>query len=548
MIHSVAFRYHIVLILFMCLFIPCAAQQLTGVDVRTEQKQFPVLKYKENNPVLKIAINNIQKRILRALKISTQGTSDLNDISQVRIFYTGADSIFSDQQSYARALSPDQQLHFRQEFMLDTGVHYFWVSYQISDQASLLHVVDASLTGVSFKEGNQEVSAEDDDIRLKLGVALRQHNQDAIHTHRIPGLSTSKKGTLLAVYDARRNSSRDLQGDIDIGLNRSTDGGNSWSPVQVVLDKNEWGGLPEKFNGVSDPCILADPETGDIYVAGLWMHGVLDENGKWIEGLTEESDAWEHQWRNKGSQPGFDVKQTSQFLITKSTDEGLTWSEPVNLTQMCKKQEWWLWAPAPGRGIVMTDGTLVFPTQGRDATGESFSNITYSRDQGKTWTTSKPAYANTTECAVVQRSDGSLMLNMRDNRNRENKSATNGRAVFVTRDMGNTWQQHPTHHGALPEPTCMASLHKHTYDEGSKSVLLFSNPNSKYQRDHTTVKVSFDDGMSWPEKNWVLLDEGKGRGYSCLTSIDENTIGIVYESSQADLVFQQIALDELIDE
>ena len=37
-----------------------------------------------------------------------------------------------------------------------------------------------------------------------------------------------------------------------------------------------WGGLPEKYNGVSDACILVDEKTGDIYVAGLWMHGVLD--------------------------------------------------------------------------------------------------------------------------------------------------------------------------------------------------------------------------------------------------------------------------------
>jgi sialidase-1 len=214
---------------------------------------------------------------------------------------------------------------------------------------------------------------------------------------------------------------------------------------------------------------------------------------------------------------------------------------------MCKKRDWWLWAPAPGRGIVLEDGTLVFPTQGRNATGESFSNITYSRDQGKTWITSNPAYSNTTECAVVQLSDGSLILNMRDNRNRQDKSAANGRAVFVTKDLGKTWEQHSSHHGALPEPTCMASLYKHTYEKGNKSLLLFSNPNSKYQRDHITVKVSFDDGQTWPEENWLLLDAGKGRGYSCLTSVDENTIGIVYESSQADLVFQQIALDELIE-
>ncbi|MNU06311.1 hypothetical protein D3C72_2514710 [compost metagenome] len=52
--------------------------------------------------------------------------------------------------------------------------------------------------------------------------------------------------------------------------------------------------------------------------------------------------------------------------------------------------------------------------------------------------------------------------------------------------------------------------------------------------------------MTWPKDRKILLDEMKSRGYSCLTSIDENTIGIVYESSQADLVFQTIKLSELL--
>ena len=76
--------------------------------------------------------------------------------------------------------------------------------------------------------------------------------------------------------------------------------------MQVVLDMKDWGGLPEKYNGVSDANILVDENTGDIYVAGLWMHGVLDgKTGKWVSGMTKDSTRWIHQWREKGSQPGF---------------------------------------------------------------------------------------------------------------------------------------------------------------------------------------------------------------------------------------------------
>jgi len=277
----------------------------------------------------------------------------------------------------------------------------------------------------------------------------------------------------------------------------------------------------------------------------------LDGNGEWIEGLTELSTEWNHQWRPTGSQPGFGVKETSQFLIVKSTDDGITWSDPVNLTTMCKKKEWWLWSPAPGNGITLTDGTLVMPTQGRDKDGKPFSNITWSKDSGKTWTTSNQAAETpfgTTECAVVQLSDGSLMLNIRDNRNYEDRSATNGRTIAVTSDLGQTWTEHPTSRGALIEPTCMASLYKHTYTENGvkKSVLLFSNPNAKDGRYNMTIKISFDDGKTWPKENWLLLDEGRGRGYSSLTSVDEQHIGILYEGSQADMTFQKIPLKELI--
>ena len=59
------------------------------------------------------------------------------------------------------------------------------------------------------------------------------------------------------------------------------------------------------------------------------------------------------------------------------------------------------------------------------------------------------------------------------------------------------------------------------------------------------VRHSTDDGKTWSATKKIMLDEGKGRGYSCLTSIDNNTIGILYESSMADMVFQKIDINEL---
>ena len=424
---------------------------------------------------------------------------------------------------------------------------FYIVSVSLRTGAPINGFVGVSTKAVTIGSKRQTLPPATAQACQRIGIAVRQHWQDSVHTHRIPGLATANDGSLLAVYDARRDKGGDLQGDIDIGVSRSLDKGKTWLPMEVALDRKTWGNLPEKFNGISDACILVDKKTGTIFIAGLWMYGVLDKDGKWIEGLNENSKDWNHQWRDKGSQPGFDPKRTSQFLLTSSRDNGRTWSEPVNLTTLCKKESWWLWAPAPGAGITLRDGTLVFPTQGRDEKGQPFSNITYSKDGGKTWTTSKPAVnESTTENMAVELTDGSIMLNMRANSNRTDTSDRNGRAIAVTTDLGQTWTTHPTSHGALIEPTCMASIIRHDYTEKGKkrSILVFCNPDSKTARNRISLKISFDDGRTWPKT--LLLDEKKGRGYSCLTSIDEQHIGVLYESSQADLVFQSISLRELL--
>ena len=511
--------------------------------------QIPVLTMKSESPVILFRLNleDSKTSTLREIRISLAGSTDIHDIESLRIVYTGDGSSAANRQ-FGEISSPAPLIIFSDRFVVNTAISYFQLFVKLKTNIDLLHRINATCESIETVSGVIIKSEKTAGKGLRIGVALKQHNEENVDTYRIPGLATTMKGTLLAIYDVRRDGKKDLQGDIDTGLSRSTDGGKSWEPLRIVLDKGMWGGLPQKFNGISDPCILVNEQNNDIFIAGLWMFGVLDENGKWVEKLNNNSSDWQHQWRGKGSQPGFSEKETCQFLVTKSTDDGRTWSEPVNLTCMCKNKEWWLWAPAPGHGITLRDGTLVFPTQGRDSTGKGFSNITWSKDNGKTWKTSTAASRGTTENMVVQLRDGSVMINMRDGTNRTNSSGSNGRVIAVSQDLGKTWTSHPTSRGSLIEPACMASLHKHIYTENGekKSILLFSNPNSKSGRHHMTINVSFDDGASWPEKNWILLDEGLGRGYSCLTSVDEQTIGILYEGSQSDLIFQKIALNDLI--
>lgn len=536
-----------ILILLSLMFLMISCGYSDDLKIEIDSPVLPVLTGKEFNPVQKIELIRQQPGdyMLEKVVLSLEETTDIGDIAKVSLFKADEKGNFYTGIKVGETVPQGTTAALTDHFPVTEDTLTLWVAVTLKEEVDLTHRIGIQCRQIVTDKGRLRLP--DSEVSpLRTGVALRQHGQDGVHTSRIPGLATSKKGTLLAIFDARYESARDLQGHIDIAMHRSFDRGRTWESMQVVLDMNEWGGLPEKYNGVSDACILVDDNTGDIYVAGLWMHGVLDrETGEWVEGLTADSTRWNHQWQDKGSQPGFGVKETSQFLLTKSSDDGVTWSEPVNLTHM-KKKEWWLFAPAPGRGITMTDGTLVFPTQGRDETGKPFSNITWSKDGGRTWIVSNPATKNTTECAVVELQNGDLMLNMRDNRNRGNEEV-NGRSVFVTSDMGKTWTEHPTSRKALIEPTCMASLHKHTYYDGEKekSLLLFVNPASVSKRNNITLKVSYDDGNTWPEEKAILLDEYSGRGYSCITSVNDSTVGILYESSQADMVFQQIPFSEI---
>jgi sialidase-1 len=204
------------------------------------------------------------------------------------------------------------------------------------------------------------ISARVDDKAYPLGkggsywpaVRVRDKGDDGAKGHRIPALVRTTQGTLIAAYDVRYEGLRDLQGHIDIGLNRSSDGGRTWSKRIIALDMGEYGGLPEAYNGVSDAALLVDEKTGRIFCFGLWMHGVNDAKGNWLG-----AKGWTHQWRPNGSLPGLDIKGTSQFMVSVSDDDGLTWSTPRNITQMVKRDAGWrLYAPAPGNGIMLKDG------------------------------------------------------------------------------------------------------------------------------------------------------------------------------------------------
>lgn len=487
---------------------------------------FPVLVGKENNPVFRINVQSKmeQKANLQQLRIDLKGTTDLKDIKKVTVFYTAGHEEFSNKKVFAEATDISKTFSLTGNQMLQDSNNYFWLSISLKDNADLDHKLNAVFTKVIVDKTPISIASPETHSLKRIGRALRQSKDGGVDTYRIPGLATTNNGTLIAVYDVRRNNSVDLQEDIDVGMSRSTDGGQSWESMKIIMDMGEWGGRPENENGVGDPSVLVDRQTNTIWVAALWLHGSPGKRAWFASG------------------PGIAPTETGQVILVKSEDNGITWSEPINITPQIKKPEWNLLLDGPGKGISLEDGTLVFPAQFKDKNEIPHATIIYSKDHGKTWTIGTGAKSKTTEAQVVELADHSLMLNMRDDRGNSpsGRTGTGARSVAITKDLGRTWTEHPTSRKALPEPVCMASLIKHTFQE--KDLLLFSNPADPYVRHNMTIKLSEDEGMSWNEEYYMLIDEGRGFGYSCMTSIDESTIGILYEGSQAHMVFQRINL------
>lgn len=510
--------------------------------------QIPILIERHDNVLCYMRIHAHEAKVLDNVSVTFGQDVPLEQIKSVKLYYGGTEAIQDRGKNrfapveYISAHAPGKTLSVNPSYAIKKseivpqknsvlltgnqnlypGVNFFWVSIEMKPEASLLTKITAEVTGVTADGQSLPVKCVSaPNVIRRLGVGVRHAGDDGAAAFRIPGLVTTNKGTLLGVYDVRYNSSVDLQEHIDIGLSRSIDGGKTWEKMRLPLAFGEYGGLPAAQNGVGDPSILVDTKTNTIWIVAAWTHGMGNQRAWW------------------SSQQGMDVNHTAQLVLVKSTDDGKTWSEPINITEQVKHPEWYFLLQGPGRGITMEDGTLVFPIQyiGKDRIPNA--GIMYSKDRGETWTIHYHARTNTTEAQVAEVVPGILMLNMRDNRG-------GSRAVYTTSDLGMTWKEHESSRTALPEPVCMASLIsvKAADNVLGKDILIFSNPNTTNARKNITIKISLDGGNTWAHQ--LLLDEGENWGYSCLTMVDKETIGILYESSVAHMTFQCIKLKDIV--
>jgi sialidase-1 len=324
---------------------------------------------------------------------------------------------------------------------------------------------------------------------------------------RIPGIIVTSKGTLLAYCEARKTSSD--WGRIDVMMRRSTDGGETWSPMKKIVEPPQ----DAKLNPVAA------------------REGMTPENNLTINNPLAIAD-------KSGAVHFLYCIEYGRCFYIRSDDDGLTFSEPVEITSAFEayrgEYDWNVLATGPNHGIQLKNGRLIVPvwlSTGEHGHRPSCVTTIYSDDHGETWNAGDiivnngELAKNPSETLALQLADGRVMVNMR------NETVQRRRLVSISPDGASNWST-PVYDDALYEPTCMAGLTRYST---KPDRILFVNPDNQFgdspaekpnTRQNLVVKLSNDEGKTWPITK--ILDPGLA-AYSDIVVGPDKTIYCLYE-------------------
>ncbi|UQA96752.1 sialidase family protein [Streptomyces halobius] len=325
--------------------------------------------------------------------------------------------------------------------------------------------------------------------------ALALSGQGA-HTYRIPALTTLPDGALLAAYDRRNDSAADLPGDVDVMVRRSTDNGRTWSAPRAVVDYD--GGA-----GAGDPSLVVDRGTGRVFLFHAYAPNGIG-------------------FANAGAGNAHDSTSILHTDYSYSDDGGRSWRNR-RITKDLKDPSWHGIFASSGTGIQLSTGRLLQQYAFRKADGSMWAASAYSDDHGESWRLGEPVGPLMDENKTVELADGRVMLNSRT-------SSTKKRLVAFSRDGGLSYGT-PVADGTLIDPVNNAAILRYDPtarpDRARAHWLLFSNTASTTARENLTVRLSCDDGRSWPVSRVVAPGPS---AYSTLTRLKDGTFGLLYES------------------
>ncbi|MFE3379902.1 exo-alpha-sialidase [Streptomyces anulatus] len=339
---------------------------------------------------------------------------------------------------------------------------------------------------------------------------------------RIPALAVTNADTVIAMADARISGTGDVGvDDVQIAMRRSTDGGATWSTPRIIAHP------PTTAEGYGDPSLVVDRTSGKIFAFFAYSpaRGVSFWSGP------------------SGSNSATD-QASLHIRYVSSTDDGLTWSAPVDLNPQVKNTAWGGLFPSSGHGTQLASGRLVQPIVYR-LNGVSHASNIYSDDHGVTWKTGSAAATGVNEHKTIQRGSGKVVQNIRHDGggNRWYATASDAGGADVASAYGRAWNS------GLIDPGCNADeisyLRPADVDASGRPLLtgvaLQSNVADSSSRDDLTVRVSEDDGATWTDG--VRIKAGQA-GYSTMAVLNNGTIGSLYEiGTTGGIVYSSFTLD-----
>lgn len=332
--------------------------------------------------------------------------------------------------------------------------------------------------------------------------------------YRIPAIITAKDGSLVIATDKRKFNDADLPEDIDILINRSTDGGRTWSEPYTLVEGQGVG------KGFGDCALVHTNDEGGLLAAFVGGCGF---------------------WQGRPENP-------LRTYIARSFDNGQTWSEPKDITDelygaKCENEvshTWWSAFFASGNGLLTSTGRIMFVLAVRDTEEWAACNyVVYSDDNGETWQISGRASQRGDEAKVVELADSRILMSIRHE---------GERWYNISEDGGVTWLPETSAWPDLVATACNGDIIRYSSikDGDEKNILIHSLPGPE-RRENVTVYVSYDEGKTWPVSKCIVPYDA---AYSSLCVLPDHTIGLYVEESDGDtlgysMVFYNFGLEWL---
>lgn len=355
---------------------------------------------------------------------------------------------------------------------------------------------------------------------------------DGFKSFRIPAVIKLTDGSLLAFAEGRVDGMNDF-GNIKIVTKKSIDGGKTWGPLKIaVINNSLQAGNPSPVIDLTDP---AYPK-GRIFL--------FYNTGNASESKVRKGQGLREVW------------------YKTSADGGDSWSAPVNITLQVHRpkqpqinaaynfaQDWRSYANGPGHAVQFASGKYkgrIYVAANHSA-GEPQSHYAdgrahgfYTDDHGKTFKLSDNI--NTpggNEAMAVTLSGNKLMINARNQLGNIRE-----RIVAISNNGGENWDT-TYFDPQLPDPVCQGSILNIGKVKG-KAVLAFCNAADTVKRDNLTLRISFDEGKTWPISKVIAKNPaGEIDGYSAYSDIvklSDTHIGVLYEKNgYKEIVFQDVS-------